>query len=301
MNFSSFLTYKKSIIKCLICLVILIIVFWQIKKHYHIFEHIYRYHMVNIANTFGNVIRNISRAYKYKIVIFRSINYDIMPDYFIYHNEILEKYCTMHGYTLEIFNHKEVDMNPYWMRVQDLIKLSKKYDENTIFIYMDIDTIINPKHLDKEINKLLYAYDTKTNNIWDIYLGIDLDHIVNTGIIIVKNTEWSKSLLNKWYSQYKPHNWSFDLESRKWSYNHNGRISDFATHGYEQGELNKLMMDDIIDYKNNMAILHYSWLSNRDIDSMHEIFIYHFYSNDDNEFKNKNIKKIYKSQLKLSL
>jgi hypothetical protein len=257
--------------------------------------------MTNVANTFGNILRNLSRSYNYKIVIFRSISYGNIPEYFSYHNNILKQYCAQHGYILEIFNHKENVMNPYWLRVQDLIKLSTMYDSNTIFIYMDIDTIINPKHLDKDINKLLYAYDTKTNKNWDMYLGIDLDHIVNTGIMIIKNTEWSKELLNIWYKQYKAKNWLFDDVNRKWFYVHNGEVSEFASHGYEQGELNKLMMYDVIDYKNNIAILHYSWVSNREINVAHEIFIYHFYSNNDYDFKRSNMKKIYNSQLKLTL
>ena len=206
MNFPLHLLNKKDIIKYLIIFVILLFVIFNLKNYYHIFEHINKYHMSNITNTFGNVSRNLRESYKYKIVIFRSINCETIPDYFKYHNDILEKYCKMHGYILEIFNHNEDNINPYWTRVRDLINLSKKYDENAIFIYMDIDTIINPKHLDKDINKLLYAYDIKTNNVWDMYIGIDLDHIVNTGIIIIKNTEWCKALLDKWYKQYKERN-----------------------------------------------------------------------------------------------
>ena len=247
---------------------------------------------ISLDNSFSSVVKKLNKSYNYKIIIFRSVSYANLPKYFKYHNNILEDYCNLHGYELKIFKHKD-NVCPYWLRVMDLIRLSEIYDSNTIFIYMDIDTIINPSYLDKDINQLLCAYDTKSNINWDMYMGSDLDHIVNTGVMIVKNTSWSKQLLNLWYGQYKSKNWIYDSITNEWIYHHNGIKSQFATHGYEQGELNKLMMFGAIDYKNNIAVMHYSWLSNRDINDPCDTFIYHFYSNNDDQFKLDSMRLIY--------
>mgnify|MGYP001575623719 FL=1 len=117
----------------------------------------------------------------------------------------------------------------------------------------------------------------------DIYIGNNLGSSTNTGIIIIRNTNWSKIFLKYWFSKYNPKYWT--LEDDKWSCKINNKECVWARDGYEQGEFNKIYEKNEIDAQNHIKILHYSILSNNDKNI--DAFIYHFYGwNEEDKLKN---------------
>ena len=89
-----------------------------------------------------------------------SYDYLNLPKYSDYSIKCIQDYCELYNYTLMQINHYgENNISPYWLRVYDLIDLSQKYDDKTIFIYLDLDTILNPKYFYIKIENLLNSID----------------------------------------------------------------------------------------------------------------------------------------------
>ena len=238
----------------------------------------------NTNLSLNKVIKNCNRlnnqkytvhAIQHNVVFLYSFDYKTMPIYYNKMKGSFIKYCNYHGYKfLEIDHSKDTNkISPYWNRVSDLVKLSNLYDSNTIFIYVDLDTYINPKYNYLSIYNFLNSIDDIENNISDIYIGNDPYDISNAGIIIVRNTDWSKQFLNLWWSKYNPKDWIFS--NNKWICLNNGKLCDWARRGYEQGEFNLIYRNNEINAQDNIKILHHSLISNNNpnIDS----FIWHFY------------------------
>lgn len=101
-------------------------------------------------------------------------------------------YCNIHGY--DFIECKEIldpNREPQWSK----IKLIQKYlDKYEWIMWIDSDAAITNKNI--RIESLI---DPK----YDIILSKEdvCNHIINTGTFIVKNSEWSKSFLEKWYAQ----------------------------------------------------------------------------------------------------
>ena len=183
----------------------------------------------------------------------------------------------MHNYTLLVFDHynDKNKISPYWYRVADFIKLSSQYEENTIFMYLDLDVCVNPKYKYLSINDMINAVDDIEEKNSDIYIGNNLGAITNAGVIIIKNTNWSKIFLNLWWSKYNPKDWNFDVENDKWRCEINGKKCIWSRDGYEQGAFNKMYENNELNSQDNIKILHYSLVSSNEIHR--DNFIYHFY------------------------
>jgi hypothetical protein len=215
-----------------------------------------------------------------KIVFLFSHDYKILPKSAEYAIDVTNKYCKQYNYELIVKNHYPNNtMSPYWLRVFDLIELSNKYDDKTIFVYLDLDTALNPKYFNLKITDLIYYIDRYDKYQYDIYIGND-PHIlvnINTGVMFFKNTTATKNILQLWITYYNKDNWN--IVNNKWVCtvsinNTKQKECDFADDQYEQGVLNNIYNDNINNYKKNIKILHTSICSNRyyNFDS----FIYHF-------------------------
>lgn len=226
-----------------------------------------------VLNTDKNIIPNI----QYNVIFFYSHNYKKTPDYFDVGYQILNTYCTKHNYKLLIMDHSNDTelISPYWLRVKDLVTLSQQYPEsNNIFIYLDLDTCLNPKYMNVSVNQLINRIDYLNHKSWDMYVGTECTVPMNTGGLIVKNTDWSKQLLQLWWEKYSLSEWSYN--NNKWTCHTNkSKPCDWARDGYEQGELNNIYANNELDSKNHLLIVNSSIISNDLIEL--DSFIYHFY------------------------
>ena len=202
----------------------------------------------------------------------------------------MHEYCTRHNYEFIEINHmRPTKISPYWLRVKDLVDLSNSYDENTIFVYMDLDTCINPSFLDRPMSKIIHSLDS--DNEWHMYIGKDSNpfKVINSGVMIIKNTRWSKDMIKLWLSKYKSDKWS--ISNGRWMCMDNKKECSWAGDNYEQGELEKLYKKNVLNAKSNIAILHSNLLSNW-VKANKNSFIYHLMRWNDND-RAKFFKKLY--------
>lgn len=214
---------------------------------------------------------------QYNVIFFYSHNYKVIPDYFDKGYQILSTYCNKHKYKLLIMDHTNDTelVSPYWLRVKDFILLSQIYPkENNLFIYLDLDTCLNPNYMNLPIDNLINKIDYINGKSWDMYVGNEYITIMNAGGIIVKNTLWSRQLLQLWWSKYNNSNWV--LNNNKWfCYNKSGFECAWARDGYEQGELINIYNNNELDTQNHLLILNNSIISNNSL--YFDSFIYHFF------------------------
>lgn len=204
-----------------------------------------------------------------KVIFFSSYNQSYKNKDFVKLNaHLIELYCLKNNYEYKQFVHSDDFISPYWLRVYDLIKLSNSYPEGTIFVYMDADAIIKPENFNYRINDVLKTLDFKTNNHWDMYISSDpyfsfsdYENTLNAGVIIARNSPWTKNFLLRWYSRYNSHNWSYDKFRNSWTCQKNNNICSWAKEEYEQGELNSLYLSNQFGEKNRILKLHWSFLS----------------------------------------
>ncbi len=219
--------------------------------------------------------------YSSNVIFLYSYDYKSIPEYAKYSILQTQKYCKLHNYQLIEMNHYgKNNISPYWLRINDLIQLTNNYSNDTIFVYLDLDTIINPKYLYIKINKLLYSIDQCYNNKYDLYIGKDVAtyKYINTGVMFIKNTEYSRFLLNKWFNFYNPLYWKY--QNNKWkcerkSINNTLTLNcKYAGFDYEQGALEYIYNKNLYNSKLHIKILPFNYCSNKYI--YNDSFIYHF-------------------------
>lgn len=277
-------------------------------KFYYDFCHEYKHlSLENVIKTHNQLKKNIERSpnkENVNIVFFLSFDYNKMPSYYNQVLKVLTSYCKYHNNKLVIFDHNKDDQNkkisPYWIRVADFIKLSNLYNKDTTIVYLDIDTCINPKYFDLNISNITDSIDKIENKLSDIYIGADPSgkNQSNAGIIILKNTDWSKQFLKLWWSKYKPDNWK--LINGKWICKQStDKFCEWARENYEQGEFNIIYNNNELDAQNHIKILHHSLISNSNI--LLDGFIYHFYANNRSFIKQFFIDRVYNNYKKYNI
>ncbi len=251
--------------------------------------HVNKERLENITSNTNNVVFLLSYSYK------------IFPKYYYYSKEILTKYCNKHNYTLIEKNHSDTEkdelISPYWLRVKDLLIMTREYPENTLFVYLDLDATINPEFFDISIEKLLEMIDFTSNTTYSMYIGtdpiyvnIDYSNTLNSGVMIIKNNNWSKNFLKKWFDRYINLYWKFNHSTGKWicSYTNNMQCP-WAKSAYEQGQLNLMYNENSLDERKHICKLHWTILSNLDMSI--KSFIYHFMAHSETQ-RVFNIKKL---------
>jgi len=264
----------KLIIEIIIACIILII----ITNGYTIYNIINNFNY-NSFNNYINSNLSIKLNSNYSNIIFLySHDYKTLPKYFQYALYNLKIYCNLHNYKIIIKNHyPNTTISPYWLRVKDLKELSYKYPENSaIIIYLDLDTIINLKYINLKLDKLLNIIDIYDKKNYDIYIGKDcmFYKYINSGVIFVKNTKYSKDLLNNWYKLYNNKNWKYN--NTKWTCKKKFIPCIWAGYEYEQGALEHIYKNNLFNSKNHIKILHTSFCSSSNF--YYDSFIYHFMS-----------------------
>jgi len=196
----------------------------------------------------------------HNVVFLMCHDLDSLPDYAIKSKYIFKKYCKQHSYEFVNLKYPKHIMSPYWIRVDALIKLLQQYPKDTIFVYVDLDTCINPHWFDKSLDDMLSSLDT--DNTYDIYVGKEPmpTRILNSGVIILRNTDWTQDLLQEWRSRYDPNCWF--RRNGKWVCEQNGRKCAWAGDQYEQGALNNIYRENWNNTQSHMAILHSDVISN---------------------------------------
>lgn len=229
---------------------------------------------------------------KWKVIFLYSHDFSQIPEYNRYSRALLMEYCNKHDCEFLERNHTGKDeISPYWIRVKDLIDLSESCDDNTLFIYLDLDTCINPLFMDKSIQEIIHSLDAKQE--WNMYIGKDTTNTkyINTGVMMIKNTEWSRQMLRYWWSKYDRNAWN--VRNGKWTCQAKGKKCAWARDNYEQGELENIYESDVLNAKANIAILHMDIVSNNFRTSKNS-FIYHRMAKS-NEDRTKFFKRLYEN------
>lgn len=301
----------RNLILTICFLIIITIVSYHLYYLYYLYtKYDYKNYNRDFYNKYNNIsLKNVIKSYELnkhnkvkknvinvtvdtsQVILFFSMDYKELPKYYDIVLKNITDYCKLHNYTLLIYDHynNENKISPYWNRVGDFIKLSSQHENNTIFMYLDLDVCINPKYNYLSINDMINAVDTIENHTSDIYIGNNLGSTANAGVIIIRNTNWSKVFLNLWWNKYNSKNWNFDIENNKWICKVNDKECTWGRDEYEQGEFIKMYKKNELNSQDHIKILHYSLISSNE--KKRDNFIYHFYGWNEND-KLKNIEYI---------
>lgn len=107
-------------------------------------------------------------------------------------------YCKLHGYTYILYNDIPIKAEiPHWNKVAILLEHLSKYDW---LVWIDSDAIFT------KINQKLEEVIAKESNK-DLLLCDDIGGWqLNTGVMFLKNTEWTKNIFLKlWCMEHVPH------------------------------------------------------------------------------------------------
>jgi len=196
---------------------------------------------VNInIRTFGNNKNNKNNNYKNALVTGENRN----EEYINLHNKSFKEYSERHGYTYIFLNEYKNDINVYWRKIYIVLELLKSGKYSHV-MWVDSDTII------KYQNKKLESYFEKYSK--DIIIGVDCwegcskINILNTGVFVIKNTKVGVSLLTESINE-------FSRQKKECVDDDNKLKGGWAGECYEQGVINKLILSNNSEYKNNTYI-----------------------------------------------
>jgi hypothetical protein len=234
----------------------------QIAKNYNVIAH---------PKTSLDLSTLNSSTHHRPVYVYMSLDYPKLPKYGEYSIEIMKRYCESHGYTLSIFDHQNTsEMSPYWIRVNDMHKLLNETPKDSLIVYFDLDAIVHPDFFNIRLENIVNSLDKNTNSTWDIYAPVDpgpLNFEMNTGIIVARNTDWTRSFVNTWLSNYPKGFWKKDILTNKWSCTINkNRFNKclWAGDEYEQGMFNRLYQRDVLNSQTHILPVDLSILGNSD-------------------------------------
>lgn len=169
----------------LILLIILITFKLIVKNNYEYFVADYNIKDIKPKYT-NNADAKISFVYFYTSNIYDYCKYSLIN---------ITHYCNKHNYGLIVYDQPfNDDVSMCWNKIAAIILNLKKYE---YLIWIDADALINNMNITIESiinldrNKDLYICE-------DIYVEYEC---TNSGVMIIKNTEWSNNLFKKiWYS-----------------------------------------------------------------------------------------------------
>lgn len=215
-------------------------------------------------------------------IIFTSVNESYIGELVKKHMSYMEKYAERHHeISIKRFVHGDGKISPYWTRVHDLLDLCNSYPDDTLFVYLDTDAIVNSKYFDVSISE--FIADVDPGKTRDIYISEDpladypffYDGTYNTGVFIVRNSTKSREFVRSWLSLYNPEEWSYS--GNKWKCKVNDRECVWSGLGYEQYAFSKLS-----EKKPGIVMrLHHSVLANMDYRDT-RAFVIHLMGKPDN-------------------
>ena len=126
---------------------------------------------------------------------------DNIKDYSLHSIKNMKKYCSEHGLSLYIFNEKlsnEIE-HGCWNKIPAILYLMN-HTKHEYIIWMDIDAVFN--RLDLSFDKYIENYKNKDMIVCrDIK---DRKYKFNSGVMIIKNNEWSKKIFeDTWNTEIK--------------------------------------------------------------------------------------------------
>jgi len=154
-------------------------------------------------------------------------------------SKVNKAYCDKHGYDIVISHtHNYPNRAPHWERIPLVLNLLPLYD---YVIWVDADAFFYPNA--KRLEPIIEKYPN-TNIIW----SSDWEKVktsINSGIFIVKNTNYSKLFLEKWASD-PTH--VCEKYNQSWS--------------HDQGVLRTLYEENVMDVQSNTTIIQRQILQN---------------------------------------
>jgi hypothetical protein len=132
---------------------------------------------------------------KSKIIVAQFYTKNVL--YGKYSQEINKKYCDDNGYTYVVETDTEKIINalenraPTWYKPKFILEIFEKYNpEYVLFLDIDAAIIDAAEQIESFIDPL-----------YDLVATQDYGHhsVMNAGVLLIKNTEWSKKLLNLWW------------------------------------------------------------------------------------------------------
>eukprot|EP01031_Cornospumella_fuschlensis_P041259 gene41259-50356_t len=149
-----------------------------------------------------NVQAKYSFATPPRLAIVTSVTPDIVPKYAGHALAVNAAYAERRGYAYHIFSEDQhsqlqLDADARWNKVLFLLETMKTHDYEYV-TWVDADLVILDFSLD--LVALANQYHTA-----DVIMSKDkatAPFIGNTGLIIIRNTNWSIEFLQKWWSSF---------------------------------------------------------------------------------------------------
>lgn len=208
------------------------------------------------------------------VTIFMSVRYKTPPEYFQCSSELASRYAIVHGYEFRIIDHGDDPttqaVSPYWLRVVDMIRLTNTYPEDHLFLYIDADAVINPTYQHVPVERVAQSLDNVLQTSYDVYVGSDPpgvipgrnESVINTGVMILRNTRWTRMFLQRWWNRYDTSRWSVSSTTGGWSCKQpSGLTCIWAGTNYEQGELNNMRHEDPTFLSGHLLVCHWVLLA----------------------------------------
>ena len=162
--------------------------------------------------------------------------------------EINKNYCKKYGLDI-IVSHKKIydNRHPAWERLPLLLKYIDNYD---YLIWIDADAFFFP-----DANNIVDVINN--NSDFNFIFSNDITGLnVNTGILIVKNSQYSKEFLERW------------------AYDDSLFENNTYPHWWDQGVLIDMINNNLLDIKNNSICIDYGILQSFiQMNSQKHIFI----------------------------
>jgi hypothetical protein len=271
--------YSYPLITAIIIIILLLIIIVYLRLFININSKLYNVHSHPITKNY--IINNSACNNEKKtnnVIVYMSLDYQIIPKYGELSIKLAQEYCELHKYKFKVFDHSKTDnrISPYWIRINDMKNILESEPENTIVVYLDLDAVVNPKFFNIGITDFIDTLDIKTKKTWNIYAATDpalYNYEMNTGILIMRNTPWTRKFVSLWFDNYPKDFWK--KQNDKW----NCKDCVWAGDEYEQGMLNRLYTRNVLDSKEYILPIDYSILGNTEINETS--FMLHFMGKSD--------------------
>jgi hypothetical protein len=185
---------------------------------------------------------------------------DSIKEYGDINYNINKQYCEKYNLEIILSNEKKyTDRHPAWERLPTMLAHIEKYDyliwiDADAFFYVDAKNIVDIINRNKNVN-FIFSNDINNNNI-------------NTGVFIVKNSQYSIDFLNKW------------------AYDDELYINNPHPYWWDQGVLIGMIEKNILDIKDNYISYDYGILQHffkYELKVIEKPFIFHLAGRDTNE------------------